>query len=159
MDSLGSKGLLQPALLWRKSKFAPSRAIFAHSAPAWTQTWCTMQLFMLLYLHPWTAAQYNVDLQYLKPVTILSKAKKKKKSVSQSCRPHLFFCAHLILQNSDFHFFFLDFFFLFLLRKTKKVCCFGRIYACGSSKNRMPCRFEKFSQALRQSIFFFLPNL
>ena len=32
--------------------------------------------------------------------------KKKKNSVSQSCRPHLFFCAHLILQNSDFHFFF-----------------------------------------------------
>ena len=31
---------------------------------------------------------------------------KKKNSVSQSCRPHLYFCAHLILQNTDFHFFF-----------------------------------------------------
>ena len=40
--------------------------------------------------------------------------KKKKKSVSQSCCPYLFFCAHLILQNSDFHFFFLKLFFSFI---------------------------------------------
>ena len=39
------------------------------------------------------------------PKNSVYKAKKKKKSVSQSCRPRLFFCAHLILQNSDFHFF------------------------------------------------------
>ena len=47
---------------------------------------------------------------------------KKKKSVSQSCRPHLFFCAHLILQNSDFHIFFLEIiiFFHFYYEKRRK---------------------------------------
>ena len=38
----------------------------------------------------------------------------KKNSLSQSCRPHLFFCAHLILQNSDFHFFILEIIFFFI---------------------------------------------
>ena len=115
--------------------------------------------------------------------------------MSQSCRPHLFFCAHLILQNTDFHFFFLEiiFFFTFTTKnkesllfwenlstwELKKTCKipfdfwkygswnFSVIFGFGCAwrqrpievkkkiKNRMPRRFEKFSQALRQSIFFF----
>ena len=39
--------------------------------------------------------------------------------MSQSCRPHLFFCAHLILQNSDFHFIFLKLLFFFFIFTTK----------------------------------------
>ena len=48
---------------------------------------------------------------------------KKKNSGSQSCRPHLFFCAHLILQNSDFHFFFLEiiFFFIFTTKNEESL--------------------------------------
>ena len=43
--------------------------------------------------------------------------------MSQSCRPHLFFCAHLILQNSDFHFFFLEiiFFFIFTTKNEESL--------------------------------------
>ena len=39
--------------------------------------------------------------------------------MSQSCRAHLFSRAHLILQKSDFEFFFVFFFSIFL-KKTKK---------------------------------------
>ena len=39
--------------------------------------------------------------------------------MSQSCSPHLFFCAHLILQNSDFHFFFLEIIIFFKIFTTK----------------------------------------
>ena len=47
--------------------------------------------------------------------------KAKKNSVSQSCHPHLFFCAHLILQNSDFNFFSWNYFFFhFYYEKRRK---------------------------------------
>ena len=61
-------------------------------------------------------------LFWLKQTTALIRLKKKN-SVSQSCRPHLFFCAHLILQNSDFHFFFLEiiFFFIFTTKNEESL--------------------------------------
>ena len=52
---------------------------------------------------PYLFCQKSCDRMFLRFLPI--RLKKKKNSVSQSCRPHLFFCAQLILQNSDFHFF------------------------------------------------------
>ena len=60
---------------------------------------------------------------------------KKKNSVSQSCRPHLFFCAHLILQNSDFHFFFLKYFlFSFHYEKRRKFAVLEECKHVGAQK-------------------------
>ena len=72
--------------------------------------------------------------------------KKKKKSVSQRCRPHLFFCAHLILQNSDFHFFFLKlFFFHFYYEKQRKFAVLEEFKHVGAQKTcKIPFDFWKY---------------
>ena len=66
---------------------------------------------------------------------------KKKKSVSQSCRPHLFFCAHLILQNSDFHFFFLEIiFFVIFTMKNEESLLFWKNLSTWELKKRVKSR-------------------
>ena len=68
--------------------------------------------------------------------------------MSQSCRPHLFFCAHLILQNSDFHFFFSwnYFFFSFLLRKNEESLMFWKNLSTWELKKtcKIPFDFWKY---------------
>ena len=65
---------------------------------------------------------------------------KNKISVSESCRPHLFFCAHLILQNSDFQFFFLNFFFLTFTTKNKESLLFWKNLSTLELKKRVKSR-------------------
>ena len=69
-------------------------------------------------------------------MSILEIRLKKKNSVSQSCRLHLFFCAHLILQNSDFHFFFLEIiiFFHFYYEKRRKFAVLEEFKHVGAQK-------------------------
>ena len=64
-------------------------------------------------------------IEYCELLCSLYKAKKKN-SVSQSYRPHLFFCAHLILQNSDFHFFSWNFFFFIFTTKNEESLLFWK---------------------------------
>ena len=70
------------------------------------------------------------------PGSTLRKAKKKN-SVSQSCRLHLFFCAHLILQNSYFHFFFLKLFFWHLTTKNEESLLFWKNLSTWELKKRV----------------------
>ena len=91
------------------------------------------QVSTLPRLHIWTNA----------PIRL----KKKKNSVSQSCRPYLFFCAHMILQNSDFHFFFLEiiFFFHFYYEKQRKFAVLEEFKHVGAQKTcKIPFDFWKY---------------
>ena len=80
---------------------------------------------------------------------------KKKNSVSQSCRPHLFFCAHLILQNSDFHFFCLEIiiFFHFYYEKRRKFAVLEEFKHVGAQKTcKVPFDFWKYGSWNFQSL-------
>ena len=99
----------------------------------------TVATMVVCYIWTLCSLTENLDVYY--------KAKKKN-SVSQSYRLHLFFCAHLILQISDLHFFFFFFnffFFNFCYEKQRKFAVLEEFKHVEAQKTcKIPFDFWKY---------------